>query len=71
MRYLKQEPDGIKYEENDRYNSTNPYSATKAGGEELAVALREYISTTSLYNSHYECIWRETTPRKVYSNVYS
>ena len=31
-------PDGILYEENDRYNSTNPYSATKAGGEELAVA---------------------------------
>ena len=23
---------------NDRYNSTNPYSATKAGAEELAVA---------------------------------
>jgi dTDP-glucose 4,6-dehydratase len=31
-------PNGIKYSENDRYNSTNPYSATKAGGEELAVA---------------------------------
>ena len=31
-------PDGILYEENDRYNSTNPYSASKAGGEELAVA---------------------------------
>jgi dTDP-glucose 4,6-dehydratase len=31
-------PDAIKYRENDRYNSTNPYSATKAGGEELAVA---------------------------------
>ena len=31
-------PSGIKYKENDRYNSTNPYSATKAGGEELAVA---------------------------------
>ena len=29
---------GIKYKENDRYNSTNPYSATKAGAEELAVA---------------------------------
>ena len=29
---------GIDYNENDRYNSTNPYSATKAGGEELAVA---------------------------------
>lgn len=31
-------PDGIKYKENDRYNSTNPYSASKAGGEELTVA---------------------------------
>ena len=31
-------PRGIDYSENDRYNSTNPYSATKAGGEELAVA---------------------------------
>lgn len=31
-------PDGIMYKENDRYNSTNPYSASKAGGEELAVA---------------------------------
>jgi dTDP-glucose 4,6-dehydratase len=31
-------PDKIKFEENDRYNSTNPYSATKAGGEELCVA---------------------------------
>jgi len=31
-------PDGIKYKEEDRYNSTNPYSASKAGGEELAVA---------------------------------
>ena len=31
-------PIGVDYSENDRYNSTNPYSATKAGGEELAVA---------------------------------
>ena len=31
-------PDGIKYDEYDRYNSSNPYSASKAGGEELAVA---------------------------------
>lgn len=33
-------PAGVKYDEYDRYNSTNPYSATKAGGEELAVAFR-------------------------------
>ena len=31
-------PEGVDYSENDRYNSTNPYSATKAGGEELTVA---------------------------------
>jgi dTDP-glucose 4,6-dehydratase len=31
---------GFSYDEYDRYNSTNPYSATKAGGEELAVAFR-------------------------------
>jgi dTDP-glucose 4,6-dehydratase len=33
-------PEGIKYDEYDRYNSTNPYSASKAGGEELAVAFQ-------------------------------
>jgi dTDP-glucose 4,6-dehydratase len=38
-------PQGVDYKENDRYNSTNPYSATKAGGEELAVA---YENTYSL-----------------------
>ncbi len=31
-------PEGIQYKEWDRYNSTNPYSATKAGGEELCLA---------------------------------
>jgi len=31
-------PNGINYKEYDRYNSSNPYSASKAGGEELAVA---------------------------------
>ena len=33
-------PDDYKFTEYDRYNSTNPYSATKAGGEELCVAYR-------------------------------
>ena len=31
-------PEGVKYREWDRYNCTNPYSAAKAGGEELALA---------------------------------
>jgi len=38
-------PQGVKYKENARYNSTNPYSASKAGGEELVVA---YENTYSL-----------------------
>jgi dTDP-glucose 4,6-dehydratase len=31
-------PPGIAYAERDRYNSTNPYSASKAAGEEMCVA---------------------------------
>ena len=31
-------PNGILHKERDRYNSTNPYSASKAGGEEMCVA---------------------------------
>lgn len=31
-------PVGINYKEWDRYNSGNPYAATKAGGEELSLA---------------------------------
>ena len=33
-------PPGVSYDEYDRYNSTNPYSASKAGGEEMCVAFR-------------------------------
>lgn len=31
-------PEGVAFKEWDRYNSGNPYSATKAGGEELCLA---------------------------------
>lgn len=31
-------PNGVLYKERDRYNSTNPYSASKAAGEEMCVA---------------------------------
>lgn len=31
-------PKDVKYKEWDRYNSGNPYAATKAGGEEMALA---------------------------------
>ena len=31
-------PEGVDYKERDRYNATNPYSASKAAGEEMCVA---------------------------------
>lgn len=33
-------PEGVRYKEWDRYKSGNPYAATKAGGEELALAFQ-------------------------------
>ncbi|MEL1226605.1 MAG: GDP-mannose 4,6-dehydratase [Candidatus Neomarinimicrobiota bacterium] len=41
-------PKGINYKENDRYNSTNPYSATKAGAEELVVAYENTYGLPSI-----------------------
>lgn len=38
-------PDNVVYKEWDRYNSSNPYAATKAGGEELCLA---YANTYKL-----------------------
>ena len=51
-------PDGINYSENDRYNSTNPYSATKAGGEELLLPMR--IWSTIINYPYNERFRRET-----------
>lgn len=44
-------PNGVNYSERDRYNSSNPYSATKAGGEELAVAF-ENTYKMPIYVTH-------------------
>lgn len=44
-------PEGVNYDEHARYNSTNPYSATKAGGEELAVAF-ENTYKMPIYITH-------------------
>jgi len=38
-------PDEVRYKEWDRYNSANPYAASKAGGEELCMA---YANTYGL-----------------------
>jgi dTDP-glucose 4,6-dehydratase len=44
-------PVGVSYEENARYNSSNPYAASKAGGEELAVAF-ENTYNMPIYITH-------------------
>lgn len=44
-------PAGVKYTERDRYNSTNPYSATKAAAEELCVAF-ENTYKLPIYITH-------------------
>jgi len=41
-------PAGVAYKEWDRYKSTNPYSATKAGGEELAIAFHNTYGVPAL-----------------------
>jgi dTDP-glucose 4,6-dehydratase len=44
-------PKGIEYKEYDRYNSRSPYSATKAGAEELCVAY-ENTFNMPIYCTH-------------------
>lgn len=44
-------PNGILYKERDRYNSTNPYSASKAAGEEFCVAF-ENTYNLPIYITH-------------------
>jgi dTDP-glucose 4,6-dehydratase len=44
-------PNGVLYKERDRYNSTNPYSASKAAGEEFCVAY-ENTYKLPIYISH-------------------
>lgn len=44
-------PFGVNYGERDRYNSTNPYSASKAAGEEMCVAF-ENTYKLPIYITH-------------------
>jgi dTDP-glucose 4,6-dehydratase len=44
-------PKGVNYKERDRYNSTNPYSASKAAAEEICVAF-ENTYNMPLYITH-------------------
>ena len=57
-------PIGINYKENDRYNSTNPYSATKAGAEELVVAYENTYGLPSLITHTMNVFGERQNPEK-------
>ena len=57
-------PDGVNYKENDRYNSTNPYSATKAGAEELVVAFENTYGLPSLITHTMNVFGERQNPEK-------
>lgn len=57
-------PSGINYKENDRYNSTNPYSASKAGGEELVVAYENTYGLPSLITHTMNVFGERQSPEK-------
>ena len=57
-------PKGVNYKENDRYNSTNPYSATKAGAEELVVAFENTYGLPSLITHTMNVFGERQSPEK-------
>jgi dTDP-glucose 4,6-dehydratase len=57
-------PPGTAYKEWDRYKSTNPYSASKAGAEELAVAFHNTYKVPTLITHTMNIIGRTQHPEK-------
>jgi dTDP-glucose 4,6-dehydratase len=57
-------PVGVNYKENDRYNSTNPYSATKAGAEELVVAFENTYGLPSIITHTMNVFGERQNPEK-------
>ena len=57
-------PEGVSYKEYDRYNSTNPYSASKAGAEELVVAFENTYGIPSLITHTMNVFGERQNPEK-------
>lgn len=57
-------PEGVNYKEDARYNSGNPYAATKAGGEELAVAYANTYGLKVCITHTMNCIGPRQHPEK-------
>jgi dTDP-glucose 4,6-dehydratase len=62
-------PSGIRYKEWDRYNSTNPYSATKAAGEELCLAWANTYKTPTMITHTMNAFGERQHPEKFIPKV--
>tara|TARA_Y100000310_G_scaffold345432_1_gene464972 strand:+ start:8087 stop:9097 length:1011 start_codon:yes stop_codon:yes gene_type:complete len=57
-------PEGVKYKEWDRYDSTSPYSATKAAGEELTLSYMNSYKLPGFIIHCMNCIGERQHPEK-------
>jgi dTDP-glucose 4,6-dehydratase len=57
-------PSGIRYEERDRYNSSNPYAATKAAAEEMCVAYENTYKMPIMITHTMNVFGERQTPEK-------
>jgi len=57
-------PPGVAYKERDRYNSTNPYSASKAAAEELCVAYENTYKMPMMITHTMNVFGERQTPEK-------
>ncbi len=57
-------PPGVQYAEHDRYNSGNPYAATKAGAEQLAVAYANTYGLPVIVTHTMNCLGRRQHSEK-------
>ncbi|MCK9369310.1 GDP-mannose 4,6-dehydratase [Candidatus Dojkabacteria bacterium] len=57
-------PEGVNYSERDRYNSTNPYSASKAASEELCVAWENTYRMPMMITHTMNAFGERQTPEK-------
>jgi dTDP-glucose 4,6-dehydratase len=57
-------PEGVLYKESDRYNSGNPYAASKAGGEELCVAFQNTYKLPIIITHSMNIVGQRQHPEK-------
>ena len=57
-------PEGVNYKEWDRYDSSNPYAASKAGGEELVLAYANTYKLPVFITHGMNCFGERQHPEK-------